>query len=886
VELTPFIVNDSTDVGYLAANTLAGSRLNTSLKDTAASISVFTEELLSDLGATNLTAATNYAVNVELEMADSQNSAAPNGNNLLEFYQTYRVRGIPASVSRNYFNWKLPTDTYNVSRIEDSRGPNAVLFGVGSAGGVINSSTKQPVFGRAIYRLAGGIGSFASSRQTIDVNQPVVAAKLAVRFNAANDQSKSFRHYMFSESRRAHLGVRFEASARTTVRAEGEVGRIEDNVARTYNLTNNFGNWLSTGRPTVAAPVATNAAQGLLRLAATQRITYIANSDSLMNWGNTMSTSGNSAIITDPSLTDRSINVSGPGTLRTADFNTYSLFVEHRLGSSVYLEAAYNHQYYAYDSYDPTVTGTNLTGDPNRLLPSGAVNPYVGRLMLESSWFRRARAERFDTCRFAIAREFEAGRWGNYRFAFLGESERRNFKSNEYGEVWEGRPFNATPENAANQVFRRSYVTEGDWATYYLNGAHFLGLIRNRTDPITGRTLSSTWVQRQSSPEDDPSTQRSLLVSTQARFLDGRVVAGLGLRRDWGVINDRGAWRNPATNIFVVDYGTTTVNKFRGDTRTLGLVGHLTPWLSALANFATNVDLPNPRITIVPSNRPSPPAGTGRDVGLSFSLPGGKVYGRVVYYMTNSAGQMDFRLQEVGNHNARVLEALRLAGVLTQAQVDAGSVTANGATFDRRSDGYELQVTGNPLPNWRLLANFSVANATEDNIAPEVKKWAAEALPYWSTFSSSAIITSLGRTPAAERTSLQTVLDDLFETEGAGQLGNRRYKVSAFTRYGFTQGVLRGAFVGGGYRHQSKMLVGRDATTKEKIFGNSYWQADAFCGHRIRSMFRKGTLNLQLNLSNVFDRTEPLVVRYQGTGVRRHILVAPRTWRLTASLDF
>ena len=41
VELNPFVVQNDKDSGYLAANTLAGSRLNTSLKDTPASISVF-----------------------------------------------------------------------------------------------------------------------------------------------------------------------------------------------------------------------------------------------------------------------------------------------------------------------------------------------------------------------------------------------------------------------------------------------------------------------------------------------------------------------------------------------------------------------------------------------------------------------------------------------------------------------------------------------------------------------------------------------------------------------------------------------------------------------------------------------------------------------------
>ena len=45
-ELSPFVVDATGDSGYYASSTLAGSRLNTSLQDVAASITVVTPELL------------------------------------------------------------------------------------------------------------------------------------------------------------------------------------------------------------------------------------------------------------------------------------------------------------------------------------------------------------------------------------------------------------------------------------------------------------------------------------------------------------------------------------------------------------------------------------------------------------------------------------------------------------------------------------------------------------------------------------------------------------------------------------------------------------------------------------------------------------------------
>jgi len=50
IKLSPFTVDSSRDLGYQAENTLSGSRLNSSLRDTAGSISVFTKDFLDDIG--------------------------------------------------------------------------------------------------------------------------------------------------------------------------------------------------------------------------------------------------------------------------------------------------------------------------------------------------------------------------------------------------------------------------------------------------------------------------------------------------------------------------------------------------------------------------------------------------------------------------------------------------------------------------------------------------------------------------------------------------------------------------------------------------------------------------------------------------------------------
>src|SRR5687768_18424605 len=65
VEMSPFNVNTEKDVGYHAENTLAGSRLNARLKDTAGSVAVFTKEFMDDLMITDLNHLLEYTVNLE-----------------------------------------------------------------------------------------------------------------------------------------------------------------------------------------------------------------------------------------------------------------------------------------------------------------------------------------------------------------------------------------------------------------------------------------------------------------------------------------------------------------------------------------------------------------------------------------------------------------------------------------------------------------------------------------------------------------------------------------------------------------------------------------------------------------------------------------------------
>ena len=75
-----------------------------------------------------------------------QINASPNINNYLgsaDPVRRIRIRGVRATKGTNYFQSYLPDDGYRVSRYDESRGPNGILFGISDAGGIVNTSTLK-----------------------------------------------------------------------------------------------------------------------------------------------------------------------------------------------------------------------------------------------------------------------------------------------------------------------------------------------------------------------------------------------------------------------------------------------------------------------------------------------------------------------------------------------------------------------------------------------------------------------------------------------------------------------------------------------------------------------------------------------------------------------
>ncbi len=304
--LSPFEVSASNDVGYIATNSLAGSRLNAALKDTPGIIDVFTKEFLADLGATDLQTAMAYANNSQEDTGDAVRSI--NGNEQMNAGAAfqYRTRGMPGSRARNYFDTRLPIDLYVVDRLDESRGPNSVLFGIGPAGGIVNSTTKRAVLGSAATETNLQLGTYGHFYSALDVNQPIFRKKLGVRLNAVHSEQGHWRDYLATRKQGVQGAVTYRPFNNTEIRGEYEKGHLHGTLTRNYPPRDSITRWWNAGSPTnpsVAAGALTAAeiAAGLSRLTTASRPIYVANQDFVVDGRNSLATTGisNGSVLLD-----------------------------------------------------------------------------------------------------------------------------------------------------------------------------------------------------------------------------------------------------------------------------------------------------------------------------------------------------------------------------------------------------------------------------------------------------------------------------------------------------------------------------------------------------------------------------------------------------------
>ncbi len=173
------------DQGYLATETSTATKTDTPLRDVPQSITVITSALIKDQGVRSMGDVARYVPGVSMGQGEGHRDAPTlRGNSTTaDFF----VDGVRDDVQ--YFR-----DLYNAERVEVLKGPNAMIFGRGGGGGVINRVTEQADWStRREVTLQGGSHDY--KRIAADVGQGVTDS-LALRLNAMYEDSDSYRDYV------------------------------------------------------------------------------------------------------------------------------------------------------------------------------------------------------------------------------------------------------------------------------------------------------------------------------------------------------------------------------------------------------------------------------------------------------------------------------------------------------------------------------------------------------------------------------------------------------------------------------------------------------------------------------------------------------------------
>jgi outer membrane receptor protein involved in Fe transport len=259
--LSPFVVDASEDKGsYKANSTLAGTRVRTDLNDIASSISVVTAQFLQDTNATNNESLLVYTLNTQVGGLQGNFAGNVAGGTLFQESlvspnTNTRVRGLTsADNTRNYFLTDIPWDAFNVNRVDLQRGPNSILFGVGSPGGIINVSTNDASFVNSNV-VTNRIGSYGSLRDTADLNYVLIKNELAIRVGWVNDNELYQQEPAYCLTTRYYGALRFDPvifgkDNHTSLRANIEKGEITSNNPRQLPPDDAITPWFEDGKPT------------------------------------------------------------------------------------------------------------------------------------------------------------------------------------------------------------------------------------------------------------------------------------------------------------------------------------------------------------------------------------------------------------------------------------------------------------------------------------------------------------------------------------------------------------------------------------------------------------------------------------------------------------
>jgi len=640
--LNPFVVSTEANKGYYASETLSGTQLRSQVRDLANPITILTEEFMRDIGAVNYEEALEFLPSTREFKGDSSDPEGVTTRTGTPFM----VRGFRStSLTNNFFTSRIKVDNFNTETVTQSRGPNSLLFGLGSVGGGLDATNKAGRFNANSYGLEVRFDSEGSQRATVDINQILIPQKLALRFAALGVDQRTPRDLQYMRRSSAYLNLTVQPFKGATFNVNAETGSIDESVPRSYLAYDSVSAWLNspltpfqkanridnllvTSGTTAARNAARNIITGVTQGFSTSNyLVYIMNAPQLgvQNWK--WKSRGSEAYVNGLTQNSTSISpatvipgvdfpketmVPGPSEHFDTTYDKYSASWQQQVLKATFFELAGAYETTFNEDWQPITRGDyEVFIDPNFYLPTQLassnpdptrpLNPYFGVPYVEGNAKLETRDTETKQYRATLTQQFDLSRIEPIRGFDFGKFTVVAFHYYRYVDSYFSQPEEMTTKSVLptgvigdtqNQVRRRYYLLPGQPPYFPAHNPTDARVNQVANPAIPGgivQDITTDFLNRLN-PVYAPDTTKSYAAIGQWEVFSRRLILTGGIRRDEISSKNFVFTQDPITRLFGNrgEGAFSPASESAVKNHNLGAVVKVAKWLDVYGNTASN----------------------------------------------------------------------------------------------------------------------------------------------------------------------------------------------------------------------------------------------------------------------------------------------------------
>ncbi len=692
VRLTPFEVTGETDQSYGAINSNSITSFNVELGKLPMSADVFTETFMDDTNSTTLEnmlrsysagAGTGSAAGDVAGIPVNQPMDRGGGDSVSAGVQ---LRGLGAAVlKQDSFMLPSPAGTglnsnFGVERVEVINGPQALLYGNGGGGGVINVISKQARFGR---RPSGAlkfqIDEYGHTLAQFDYS--LSSRKLAATVSLLRQELGDNREIMGGPLEGIYVQLAARVPGNTVLRLTGKQTDLDRFTNR--NLVLNAGSAAADARHGQNARYLLASGQIEASAAGASGAGVIGNG--FITWDNVDSYSGEMASeVTTARLTSLTAETTWNRWLSTqisAGYQSKESRVRYGSGFTFYAPNAPANPLPG----EWTMAGGGGTGSTWSNQPSRSKSFRFSALMTNDMFGGRGRSQTL------FGADFTEGNYANENFAYYEADGGFNAVLDVNGSrirMLAPHPF----WSVSNGPVESPYSWAGDERITY-NGVNYIAQVMNLTDPALVSPQNPQGVTGTALYIHSRAISRGAYAVNFTQWGDGRLTTLLGVR--YVSAENR---QLPSTAIPAIESSGDNLSF------SVGANYSANSWLRPYFSVSDTYNLPAVLLTVPadPLGRPAQISHSlGQEVGVKLGSDRGRVSGSLSFY----AVQADDDPYAIP---AQLRDSINPAGINGRHLGATGTVI----NVSRKSAGFQAALTAAPRPNWRMRLSAAFVRGT------------------------------------------------------------------------------------------------------------------------------------------------------------------------------